>query len=307
MDRPTLRQLEYAVAVDEFRSFSKAAVACQVSQPGLSAQVAELERRLGVALFERTRSATTPTPAGEEVLRRARAILRSVDDLLHVTDVHRDTVAGVLRVAAIPTMAPYLLPGIVRTMRTNFPTVSLSIGESRTNVMVERLVGNDLDMGLLATPVGHPGLTEFVIADDPFLLAVGADHPLAQNSDVHLSALEDSEVLLIEDGHCLRDQTVEVCQLAGMNNLRDVGSAGLSTVCQMVVSGQGVALLPQSAATLECRPGSGLTGIPFAPLADGSIAKRTIALAWRTSSPHADEFVEFAEMMKQAMAESLAH
>ena len=306
MTLPSVPQLQAFVTVAELGTYREAALELHTSQPAVTQQIKALERLLRTTVFDRTTRGTRLTPEGAQLLPFAKAVLEAVDALELEAERVRTGVTR-LRLAAIPTMAPYLLPGIVRTMRTNFPTVALSIGESRTNVMVERLVGNDLDMGLLATPVGHPGLTEFVIADDPFLLAVGADHPLAQNSNVQLGALEDSEVLLIEDGHCLRDQTVEVCQIAGMNNLRDVGSAGLSTVCQMVVSGQGVALLPQSAATLECRPGSGLTGIPFAPLADGSIAKRTIALAWRSSSPHADEFVEFAETMKQAMAESLAH
>ena len=211
-----------------------------------------------------------------------------------------------LRLSAIPTMAPYLLPTIVRTMRERFSSVQLSIGEARTQQLIERLLNNDLDIGLLATPVGHPSLIEYVVAEDPFLLAVGSDHRMADSADVDLRALEDSEVLLVEDGHCLRDQTVEVCQIAGHFNTRDVGSAGLSTVCQMVVTGQGVALLPRSAAQLECRSGSGLKGIPFKPLPDGSLPKRTIALAWRAASPHADEFLAFAQAMKAELAHALA-
>lgn len=304
MTVPSIAQLQAFVAVAEFGTYREAALELHTSQPAVTQQIKALERLLRTTVFDRTTRGTKLTPEGFQLLPFAKSVLEAVDNLELEAERVRTGITR-LRLSAIPTMAPYLLPGIVRGMRTNFPAVQLSIGESRTNVLVERLVGNDLDMGLLATPVGHPGLTEYVIADDPFLLAVGADHPLAHSPEVQLSTLEDSEVLLIEDGHCLRDQTVEVCQLAGMSNTRDVGSAGLSTVCQMVVSGQGVALLPQSAATLECRPGSGLTGIPFAPFSDGTVAKRTIALAWRSSSPHADEFVEFAETIKSAISQTL--
>lgn len=306
MAQPTLAQLQAFVAVAEFGTYREAALELHTSQPAVTQQIQGLERSLHTTVFERTSRGTKLTPEGQQLLPFAKSVLDAVDVLSLEAERVRTGVTR-LRLSAIPTMAPYLLPGIVRTMRENFPAVQLSIGESRTNHMIERLVGNELDMGLLATPVGHPSLTEFVIADDPFLLAVGDDHRMASDSAVNLGALEDSEVLLIEDGHCLRDQTVEVCQIAGVSNTRDVGSAGLSTVCQMVVSGQGVALLPRSAAQLECRPGSGLKGIPFKPLSDGSLPKRTIALAWRATSPHANEFIEFAHAIKTEITHALAH
>ena len=304
MPRPTVAQLQAFVAVADHGTYREAAIELHTSQPAVTQQVQALERVLRTTIFDRTSRGTKLTPEGFQLLPYARSVLEAVETLSLEAERVRTGFTR-LRLSAIPTMAPYLLPGIVRTMRADFPTVQLSIGESRTSVLIEKLVSNDLDMGLLATPVSHPALTEFVIADDPFLLAVASDHPLASDATVGVHTLKEAEVLLIEDGHCLRDQTVDVCSLAGANNTRDVGSAGLSTVCQMVVGGQGVALLPRSAATLECRPGSGLHGIPFDPFVDGTIPKRTIALAWRTSSPHADELLDFAHAMKEAITASL--
>ncbi len=304
MSRPTIAQLQAFVAVADHGTYREAAAELHTSQPAVTQQVQSLERTLRTTIFDRTSRGTKLTPEGFQLLPFARAVLEAVENLGYEAERVRTGFTR-LRLSAIPTMAPYLLPGIVRTMRTSFPTVQLSIGEARTSHLVEKLVSNDLDMGLMATPVGHPALTEFVIADDPFLLAVASDHPMASDSSVGVHTLKEADVLLIEDGHCLRDQTVDVCAMAGASNTRDVGSAGLSTVCQMVVGGQGVALLPRSAATLECRPGTGLHGIPFSPFADGSIPKRTIALAWRTTSPHADELLEFAHAMKAAVTASL--
>lgn len=306
MAQPTLAQLQAFVAVAELGTYREAALELHTSQPAVTQQIQGLERSLRTAVLERTSRGTKLTPEGQQLLPFAKSVLDAANALNLEAERVRTGVTR-LRLSAIPTMAPYLLPSIVRTMRESFSAVQLSIGEARTHQLIERLLSNELDMGLLATPVGHPALTEFVIADDPFLLAVGSDHRMAGDAAVNLSALEDSEVLLIEDGHCLREQTVEVCQIAGLSNTRDVGSAGLSTVCQMVVSGQGVALLPRSAAQLECRPGSGLKGIPFKPFTDGSLPKRTIALAWRAGSPHADEFLAFARAMKTEIAHTLAH
>lgn len=304
MPKPTIAQLQAFVAVADHGTYREAAHELHTSQPAVTQQVQALERTLSTTIFDRTSRGTKLTPEGYQLLPYARAVLESVETLRFEAERVRTGFTR-LRLSAIPTMAPYLLPGIVRTMRADFPSVQLSIGEARTASLIEKLVSNDLDMGLLATPVGHPALTEFVVADDPFLLAVASDHPMAESTSVGVHTLKEAEVLLIEDGHCLRDQTVDVCSLAGVNNTRDVGSAGLSTVCQMVVGGQGVALLPRSAATLECRTGTGLHGIPFAPFADGTIPKRTIALAWRTSSPHADELLDFAHAMKSAITTSL--
>lgn len=281
MDRPTLRQLEYAVAVDEFRSFSKAAVACQVSQPGLSAQVAELERRLGVALFERTRSATTPTPAGEEVLGRARAILRSVDDLLHVTDVHRDTVAGVLRVAAIPTMAPYLLSTVAHQLRRLWPDVRLELSELRTSALVEAVDNAHVDIGVLATPVDTASLRCVDLAFDPFVLAVAESSALAGLQRIAIERLADHEILLLEDGHCLREHALAACTLAGTAHHREVHHTGLSVLAQMVAASDATTLLPTSAVSVEARPGSGLAVVPL----DRGDIGRTVSAVWRPSDP----------------------
>ena len=245
MDLPTIRQLEYAVAVDEHRHFGRAADALHVSQPGLSAQIRELERRLGVALFERSRAATRPTAAGVEILGRARVVLREVTDLVHAAASHLDTVRGTVRVGAIPTIAPYLLSAVARHLHHAWPEADLELFELRTSELV------------------------------------AADHDLAGAVSVRPDALVDVDLLLLEDGHCLRDHALAACRLAGSAEHREVHNASLAVLAQMVATSGAATLLPAHAVPVEARPGSGLVTVPL----DDERAGRTLSLVWRPTDP----------------------
>ncbi len=290
MYRPTLRQLEFAVALAEHRHFGRTADAVHVSQPGLSSQIKELEERLGVELFERDRRNVHITPCGEALVTRANEILRLVDELLLDASMMAGKVQGRFRLAAIPTMGPYLLPALREQLKTSWPFVELVLFEMRTAELLRGVKQGDIDMGLIALPFDTGDLHVEVLQDDPFVLACADGHDLAGTSPVGLSALRQVPVLLLEEGHCLRDQVQSVCtQLDGVAH-REVHHASLSTLVQMVAGGVGVTLLPASAVEVEARAGS---GVSVRPLAQEGVG-RTIALVWRRSDPRSQHFVAFA-------------
>ena len=263
MELPTLRQLAYAVAVADHRHFTAAAEAMFVSQPGLSGQIQALERRLGVQLFERSSRGVRLTPVGEQVVDRSRHVLRAVEELLHVASLHHGAIRGVLRVAAIPTIAPYLLPTLTRLVRTLWSEVRLELVELQTQAMIEALDSGQCDIGLLAVPYDTGDLVTATVADEPFLLAVPADDPVAREPSVEVSLLQGLPMLLLEEGHCLRDHVAAVCDLSGEmergeRERNEVHGASLSTLTQMVSAGMGYTLLPASALEVETR--SGATG-----------------------------------------------
>lgn len=295
MDRPTLRQLEYVVAVADHGHFGRAAEACHVSQPALSAQIQELERRLGLVLFERGRHGALVTEEAAPVVERARRILVEVDDLTLEAADRSGEVVGTLRLGAIPTMAPYLLPVIVPELRRRQPRSEIVLRELRTVDLLVALRSGGIDLGLLAAPVDLPDLETAVLATDPFLLAVPPDHAFAGRQPVPLSGLAGLPILVLEEGHCLRSQAIDICRLAGASPAGDVQATSLPTLCQMVAAGHGVTLLPASAAGVEARPGAGLVVRPLrAPAPD-----RTIVLAWRRSSPRAPHHRALAEALRR--------
>ena len=290
MERPTLRQLEYAVAVADHRHFGRAAEAVCVTQPGLSGQIQQLERRLGVRLFERSGREVSLTSVGAEIVERGRGLLRDADDLAVAASLHRGTVRGRLRVAAIPTMAPYLLPALTRTMRERWPEAHLELWEQQTRPMVAAAQSGNVDLGLLAVPYDTGSLHVEPVADEPFHLALPGGHRLAGAESLPLGALADLPVLLLPDGHCLRDHALNACEIAGRVEHSEVRAASLSTLAQMVVGGAGVTLLPASAVGVEARPGSGIVTRPFEPPAPG----RGIALVWRPTDPRSELFAAMA-------------
>jgi len=290
MSRPTLQQLAYLVALDEHRHFTKAAEACLVSQPGLSTQVRELERRLGAALIERTGKGVILTAAGADAARRARVVLREVDDIVARCDESRNPLEGVCNLGVIPTVAPYFLPRLIPALRAHFPRCQMRLREERTGTLVDLLEAGVLDLLLLALPVEGAHLTEVELATDPFELAVATGHRLARRRSVPVSALADEQVLLLDDGHCLRGQALAVCQLAGARPEEDLRATSLATLVQMVAGGLGVTLLPRSAAAVEAGPASGITTVPLrAP-----VPYRTLGLAWRSTTPHDGEYRRLA-------------
>ena len=298
--RPSLRQLEYAVAVADHRSFRKAAAACQVSQPGLSTQIAQLERDVGAQLFERDRRRVLVTPAGEELIARARRILGEVDELVEGAGSHREPLTGTVRLGVIPTVAPYLLPLVLPAVRAKHPKLRLVLREDQTARVLADLDAGRLDACVIATPV--PGdLAVVELYKEEFLLAAPPRHPLLGKRRVHERDLDGETTLLLEDGHCLRDQALAVCAGAGAHEATELRATSLPTLVQMVASGLGVTLLPELAASALVAPrgGVGVTRLTEHP-------GRTIGLAWRMSSARGREFRVLADLISDEASNHLA-
>jgi LysR family transcriptional regulator, hydrogen peroxide-inducible genes activator len=276
----TLRQLQYLVAIDETRSFRRAAERCRVAQPSLSAQIAELERSLGVRLFERSQRGVLATAAGAELVARARRVLLEADDLVQAAQRFLDPFEGTLRIGVIPTIAPYLLPDVVPTLRATYPALSLLWIEDKTEVLVRKVSNGELDAALLALEADLAELEHELVARDPFVLATPIGHPLGKRSrPVRTAELAGEKVLLLDDGHCFREQALAYCQSADAEEL-EFRATSLSTLAQMVSSGAGLTLLPSIAVETESRR---------SPLAIRRFARpapaRTIVLAWRPRTP----------------------
>jgi LysR family hydrogen peroxide-inducible transcriptional activator len=291
--KPTLRQLEYCVALATFESFSRAAADLGITQPALSAQIARLEEGLGVRLFERQPRRVIPTPAGDRVLAAARSVIEEVEGLVAVASTLQDPLTGTLRLGVIPTIAPYLLPRVMPEVRARFPSLRLLLKEERTERLIEMLRDGALDLALVALESDLGDLEVTPLFTDPFVLAVARDHPLAGHEQVRPEELAQYDVLLLEDGHCLRQQTAAICEAAGACELGDFRATSLNTLTQMVATGLGLTLIPELAVNDERAPVRDLALVPFAPPHPG----RTVALAWRQSSPHRERFEVLARTL----------
>lgn len=305
VDRPTLRQLEYLVAVADHRSFSRAAEACGVSQPALSGQIQELERRLGLTVIERGRSGASIPAQAAPVVEAARRALRAADEVLELAADRGDELVGPVRIVVIPTMAPYLLPVLVRELRRRHPRAEPVLVEARTDDLVRMLERGAADLGLLAAPVASDALAWRGVAWDEFLLAMPEDHPMVGDAPLPAGVLVGLPMVLLEDGHCLRDQALDVCATVGVDPATGIGGiqgTSLTTLCQMVAAGQGVTLLPASAVAVEARAG---TGVAVRPLRDPS-PRREVVLAWRRTSPYAEVNDAFARAVAGPLQECCA-
>jgi LysR family hydrogen peroxide-inducible transcriptional activator len=297
----TLRQLQYLVAVAEARSFRRAAEACRVSQPSLSAQVAEAERALGVRVFERDRRRVIVTRAGEAVLARARRVLLEADDLVDEARRAADPLSGTLRLGVLPTIGPYLLPAVVPALRRAFPKLVLMWSEDKTAALVARISAGDLDAAVVARESDLGDLAHVPIGSDPFLLAAARGHPLAASATpLRLDALSGERVLLLDEGHCLRDQALAVCAKAAAEEL-GYRATSLPTLVEMVASGMGVTLLPRIAAEAEARR-SDLRIRPF----HAPVPGRTLVLAFRRGSALEPALRAVAEAIRAALPASPA-
>ena len=275
----TLRQLQYLVAVADRSSFRGAAEACHVAQPSLSAQIAAAEDALGVKVFERDSKRVLLTPAGREVIARARAVLAEADRLADLMRALRDPLAGELRLGVIPTIGPYLLPAAAARLRSAFPRLTVYWIEDKTPTLVERLSVGDLDAAVLALEADLPELERHVIGKDRFVLAVAPDHRLAKGRGaVALESLADEPMLLLDDGHCFRTQALAACASAGVVEA-GFRATSLSTLVQVAAQGHAVTLLPELAVGLENRSGA----LALRPLRHPPA--RTLALVWRPGSP----------------------
>lgn len=297
-----LRSLEYLVALAEHRHFRKAAQACFVSQPTLSAQVRKLEDELGVDLVERNPGGVLLTPAGEEIVERARRILADADGIRQIGRLHNDPESGTLRLGIFPTLAAYVLPHVMPTIRERFPRLRLQLVEEKSDVLLRRLHDGRLDLALLATPNEHHGLHEEFLFDEDFVVAVPHGHHLAHGAPVPTTALVDEHILLLDEGHCLRDQALSVCHLAGADEHDGFRATSLETLRQMVASGAGVTLLPRLAVSPP---------VPESPDVDiveirAPRPSRRIAMYWRSSSPYATFLPRIADAFR-SLPDELVH
>jgi LysR family hydrogen peroxide-inducible transcriptional activator len=294
-----LRDLKYLVALADERHFGRAAERCFVSQPTLSAQIRKLEEYLGVPLVERQPKRVSITPAGEKIVERARRVLQEADAIVELAKSDRDPLAGSLKVALIPTVGPYLLPHVVRRLKRALPRLKLLLYEYQTAPLLEKLRDGEIDMGILALPVQMDGLEATELYDEAFTLAVPADHPLAEKERVTTQDLHGVPLLLLEDGHCLRDQALEVCSRVGVQESQDYRATSLETLRQMVAAGHGVTLLPELAAASPVGSARGLRIKPFVKPAPA----RTIGAVWRKSTTRGPAIEAIANAIRGAMKE----
>jgi LysR family hydrogen peroxide-inducible transcriptional activator len=275
-----LKDLRYLVAVADQRHFGRAAARCFVSQPTLSAQLKKLEDNLGVQLIERAPNNVCLTEAGEAIVARARRILEASDEMVTLARSQRDPLAGRLRVALLPTIGPYLLPRVAPAMRKALPRLELRLYEYQTAAMLAKLHAGEIDVGILALPVEVDGLESRELYREAFMVALPEHHPLAARERVRLADLKGEQLLLLEEGHCLRDQALEVCSRVGVSDQQDFRATSLETLRQMVATGAGVTLLPELAGRGAYRNARGVALRPFARPAP----ERHIGALWRKSS-----------------------
>ena len=293
-----LRDLRYLVALADHRHFGKAAAACYVSQPTLSTQIKKLEDELGVAVVERAPRKVMLTPVGLEMAERARRIVAEVEQMKEAARRSQDPEAGTVRLGLFPTLGPYLLPHVVPGIRERFPRLELLLVEEKSDVLLARLREGRLDAGLLALPIHDDQLHAEFLFEEPFLLAVPEAHPLARRDALRLSDLAQEKLLLLEDGHCLRDQALDVCQLAGAGEKSEFRATSLETLRQMVAANVGVTLLP----TLAVKPPVARSeNIHLLPFQDSS-PSRQIALVWRRSSAMGEFLLNLAQIFKELPA-----
>ncbi|EXU63990.1 transcriptional regulator [Streptomyces sp. PRh5] len=270
-----------------------------MSQPALSGAIAALEETLGVQLLERTTRKVLLSPAGERLAVRARTVLEAVGELLEEAEAARAPFTGVLRLGVIPTVAPYLLPTVLRLVHQRYPRLDLQVYEEQTASLLEGLTHGRLDLLLLAVPLGAPGVVELPLFDEDFVLVTPRDHWLGGRDDIPREALKELDLLLLDEGHCLRDQALDICREAGRTEGTPVttSAAGLSTLVQLVAGGLGVTLLPRTALRVETARNDHLATGGFA---DPAPARR-IALAMRAGAARTGEFEEFAEALREAL------
>lgn len=275
-----LRDLRYLVALSELRHFGRAAAACHVSQPTLSTQIRKLEDELGVSLVERAPRQVMLTPVGADIAARARRVLADVEQMRETARRTRDPEAGSVRLGLFPTLGPYLLPHVVPRIRARFPRLELLLVEEKTEAVLSMLRDGKLDAAVLALPLHEDWLETEFLFEEPFVLAVPDGHPLASHRDLRLSELGDQHLMLLEEGHCLRDHALEVCSLAGAGEKEGFRATSLETLRQMVAAGVGVTLLPMLAVK---PPVSASDNIRLLAFRDPPPSRR-MALVWRKSS-----------------------
>jgi LysR family hydrogen peroxide-inducible transcriptional activator len=289
-----LRDLNYLVALADLRHFGRAAEACHVSQPTLSTQVRKLEEELGVALVERAPRQVMLTPAGIDIVERARRVLAEVAQMRETARRTTDPEAGSVRLGMFPTLGPYLLPHVVPKLRARFPRLELLLVEEKTEALLGMLRSGRLDAAVLALPLHEDWLHCEPLFEEPFMLAVPAGHALSKQRELTLATLAHEHLLLLEDGHCLRDQALEVCSLAGAGEKEGFRATSLETLRQMVAAGVGITLLPMLAVKPPVPRSESVRLLQFR---DPPV--RRLAMAWRRSSAMFAFLQQVAQLLRE--------
>jgi LysR family hydrogen peroxide-inducible transcriptional activator len=296
-DRMTLSELRYLVAVADLRHFSRAAERCHISQPTLSVQLRKLEEFLGVTLFERGRGTVTITPIGERIVARARRILEEADQISEIARHEKGVLASPLRLGIIPTLGPYLLPLFLRPLHERYPALHLILREDLTDHLLAALAAYEVDALLLALPREATGCRAMALFDEPFWFACPADHPLATRATVDDADLTGQKLLLLDEGHCLRDQALAICgeQARGAASpADDVRATSLETICELVAAGLGCTVLPALALSRLASEGSRIAVRPLRV----EQACRRIGLLWRNGFPRGDDLLALGKLIQ---------
>jgi LysR family hydrogen peroxide-inducible transcriptional activator len=279
-----LRDLKYIIAVAETHHFGKAAERCFVSQPTLSGQIKKMEDELGVTIFERTNRSVEITPVGEVILEHARQIMEQASVIEQVARAHQDPLAGPLRIGAIPTLSPYLMPLILAPLKKQHPQMQLVLSEELTDTLLHRLRNHEIDAALLATPVEEPDLEDLPLFDEPFWVAFPREHAFYTKDKITQADLDNENLLLLAEGHCLAKQAMEVCHIKERETkgeMADLRAASLETLIQLVSAGYGITLIPALAMRGSWSSGSGVVAQPLTM----SNASRRVSLVFRHSFP----------------------
>jgi LysR family transcriptional regulator, hydrogen peroxide-inducible genes activator len=292
----TLKQLRYLSALAEHRHFGRAADACSVTQPALSMQIRDLERQLDVQVVERRPGDVVLTDIGMEVAERSQQILSAARDLVDFARHRSSVLTGRLTLGVIPTLAPYVLPRMLSTLQRRYPDLQVELRETQTRVLLEELARGQLDAVMLALPLNEPDIETLELFRDPFLLAVPATDVRTDTARVSPRDIVHDRLILLEEGHCLRDQALAFCSGARSGGPVGLGATSLATVMQMVANGYGVTLVPQIAVDVEVRD-ERVKLLRFASPPPG----RTVGLAWRRTSPRKADFIAFGQLVTEAL------
>jgi LysR family transcriptional regulator, hydrogen peroxide-inducible genes activator len=291
----TLRQLRYLGSLARHRHFGRAAEDCAVTQPALSMQIRELEREIGGELVERRPGEIALTELGHEVAERAEGILSATRDLVDFAR-HRDLLSGKLRLGIIPTLAPYVLPLVLPRLQAAYPKLRLELRETQTKMLLDELSRGDLDCVMLALPVEGGDVETLPLFSDPFFLAVPAGDPLPARKRVSIEDVDQSRLILLEEGHCLRDQALAFCGNPQHDAAAGLGATSLATVMQMVANGYGVTLVPEVAVDAELHDAR----VKLLRFREPEPA-RTVGLAWRRTSPRKKDFEALGEVVIETL------
>ncbi|MFA5955471.1 LysR substrate-binding domain-containing protein [Hyphomicrobium sp.] len=300
MAHVTLKQLRYFDALAREQHFGRAADSCAVTQPALSMQIQDLEASLGIALVERTRSGVKLTPKGEEIALRAQRLLNDVRNLIDYAQHAGGVLSGTLRLGVIPSVAPYLLPPLLPLLKENHPDLVLHVRETQTHILTDELAEGKLDVLLLALPIRNPDVETLTVFEDRFLLALPKSRKLSGRVRATKEMVEHDRLLLLEEGHCLRDQALTYCSLQQVDDVNTFGASSLSTIVEMVSAGFGITLLPEICLGVESRNRE----IKMMRFVDPE-PSRSIGLAWRRSSPRRADFLALGKLVNEAGQVSL--